>query len=159
MSRTAVAAARQDRFARLLTLTRCRRAAGLLAFAAIGVPAWARGLNHLMTADRTVALREATVWLDRHAADDDVIVVDDSLWVDLVERGHPPNNVIWFYKVDLDPAVELPGGWQAIDYVVLIESGPATDGLPTLSTATGHSQIARSFGSGPDRLTVRRVSP
>ena len=31
-----------------------------------------------------------------------------------------PSNVIWFYKLDLDPAVaeRLPDGWRDVDYIV-----------------------------------------
>jgi hypothetical protein len=130
-----------------------------IVFLVFGAPAWARGLHDQITADRTVALREATAWLTNHAALDEVLVVDDSLWVDLVERGRAPENVIWFYKVDLDPAVKLADGWRSIGYVVLGEAGATTDGLPTVQAAVDHSEVVASFGSGPDTLTIRRVLP
>lgn len=158
-SRTAVAAARRDPPPRWLTVRRVAVVAGVGVFAAIGVPAWARGLHDQMTADRTVALRQASAWVGDHATPDDVVVVDDSLWVDLVEQGHAPQRVIWFYKVDLDPAVVLPRGWRSIDYVVLGGNGTSTEGLPTVQAAMEHSQVVASFGSGPDALTIHRVSP
>ena len=76
--------------------------------------------------------------------------MDDSLWVDLVERGRAPERVIWFYKVDLDPAVKLADGWRSIGYVVLGETGETTDGLPTVQAAVDHSEVVATFGSGPD---------
>jgi hypothetical protein len=137
-----------------------RRAAVAIAvvvFLLVGVPAWTRGLHDQMTTDRTVALRQADNWLAANARRDDVVVVDDSLWVDLVDRGLPPDKVIWFYKVDLDPAVKLPNGWRSIAYVVLGQLSPTTAGLPTVSQAIDHSQVVATFGDGPDSLTIRRV--
>lgn len=54
---------------------------------------------------------------------DAVIAVDDNMWVDLTQAGY--KNVVWFYKLDLDPAVAdryvspKRGGYQGIDYIVL----------------------------------------
>jgi hypothetical protein len=130
----------------------------LAVFAVAGLPMWARGLHDQMTTDRTVALRQAAGWLSTNARPQEVVVVDDSLWVDLVERGLSPEKVIWFYKVDLDPAVKLPDGWHSIAYVVLGELSPTTSGLPTVSAAIDHSTVVATFGSGPDSLTIRKVA-
>jgi hypothetical protein len=34
------------------------------------------------------------------------LLVDDALWVDLVERGYPPGQVVWFYKLDTDRDIQ-----------------------------------------------------
>jgi hypothetical protein len=45
---------------------------------------------------------------------------DDALWVDLVERGYPPGQVVWFYKLDTDRDVKgrYPRGWREFDYLI-----------------------------------------
>jgi hypothetical protein len=131
--------------------------AAVAVFALLGLPGWARGLHDQATVDRTVGLRQAGAWLAERTARDDILVVDDSLWVDLVERGHPPANVLWFYKVDLDPAVKLADGWRDIDYVALIDGVTTTEGLPTVHAALEHGEPVASFGTDPDRVTIRRV--
>lgn len=42
---------------------------------------------------------------------------DDAFWVDLVRHGLDQNHVIWFTKLDVDPAVKLKQGWKSINYV------------------------------------------
>jgi hypothetical protein len=137
-----------------------RRGAVLLAvlmFATLALPGWGRRLHDLGTADHTTALRQTVDWLVVRARRDEILVVDDTLWVDLVERGHPPEKVIWFYKVDLDPAVKLADGWRSISYVVLAENVASVDDLPTVQAAVENSLTVASFGTGPDRLSIRKV--
>jgi hypothetical protein len=79
------------------------------------------------------------------------------IWTDLVRRGFKPNPV-WFYKLDLDPAVRarLKNGWRDIDYVVLGGLAPTTmRDLPLVAAAIEHSEVVASFGDG--EITVRRV--
>ena len=53
------------------------------------------------------------------------------VWLDLVRDGRQREDVVWFYKLDLDPAIELPGGWRSIDYMVLVTfQGDALAGPP-----------------------------
>jgi uncharacterized membrane protein YhaH (DUF805 family) len=90
------------------------------------------------------------------------IVVDDAMWPDLAAQGFQPGlGVIWFYKVDLDPAVTktLPHGWEDIDYVVstsVIRQDP--NGLPTVRLAMNHSQTVATFGSGDQRIDILKVN-
>ena len=75
--------------------------------------------------------------------------------------GLRPERVIWFYKLDLDPAVAttLPRGWRDIDYLV---SSPALraepDGLPTVATLLRQSTVVVTFGTGADRIEIRHVN-
>jgi hypothetical protein len=157
-ARAAMSQALAEPSRRPLIARRTAVALAAVVFVAVGLPAWFRGLHEQVTADNTLALREASAWLGANTAPDDVLVVDDSLWVDMVERGRSPEQVIWFYKVDLDPAVKLADGWRSIDYVVLGSTGATTDGLPTVQAALDRSEVVASFGSGPDALTIRRVA-
>lgn len=139
------------------TVLACVAAAALVV-----TPAWARGVHEQMTVDRDAPMRAAAEWVDRRVRRDRRVVVDDSLWVDLVRGGFEPRapqrRVIWFYKVDLDPAVQIRGGWRGIDYVVLGQVSPDTLAeLPTVRAALAHSRVVASFGEGPDVVTVRQV--
>lgn len=143
-------------------------AAVLLAGILVG-PQWAQGDNRLMTADSGAPLVQATQWVDDNVPRSSQMLVDDSLWVDLVERGFDPDlGVVWFYKLDfsanLDPSVahRLPDGWRHFDYVVFTPvMRSALDDLPRglaeVRSALGHSTVVASFGGREDRVEVRRV--
>ncbi len=87
-------------------------------------------------------------------------MLDDVLWLDAVEAGFERERVIWFYKLDLDPAVAatLPRGWRDVDYLV---SSPAIraepTGLPMLTTLLQRSTVVVTFGTGSDRIEIRRI--
>jgi hypothetical protein len=88
------------------------------------------------------------------------VVVDDVLWLDLVNDGYRRDRVIWFYKLDLDPAVaaRLPHGWRDVDYIVstpAVRQNPGS--LPTVDQLLTHSTAEQTFGSGDGRIEVRRV--
>lgn len=89
------------------------------------------------------------------------VLVDDALWLDLVHDGYRPGlGVIWFYKADLDPAVTktMPRGWKDLDYVVASPTvrRDAPD-LPNVKAAMEHSTPVATFGTGEDRVEIRRI--
>jgi hypothetical protein len=89
------------------------------------------------------------------------VLVDDALWLDLVHDGYRPGlGVIWFYKADLDPAVTktMPRGWKDLDYVVASPTvrRDAPD-LPNVKAAMEHSRPVATFGTGQDRVEIRRI--
>jgi hypothetical protein len=136
---------------------------------------WYEGTKDLWRADRDGGKAAALAWMRGSIDPDQRVVVDDSFWVDLVRAGHPPGRVIWFTKLDVDSDVQLPkrDAWKAIDYLVLDhqdelslhltrKGAPTPDTrrqFPTLGLAIGHSQVVAAFGSGGDRVVVRRVVP
>ncbi|MCX4627910.1 phospholipid carrier-dependent glycosyltransferase [Streptomyces sp. NBC_01443] len=148
------------------SLTYGRRALiGVLAAAAAVyvLPRWYDGNRTALTADANAPYRQAAAWLGREVPDPGRtrVLVDDALWLDAVHHGFEPGlGAIWFYKADLDPAVTktLPRGWRDIDYVV---SSPtvrrdAVD-LPNVKAALEHSTAVAVFGSGEDRIEIRRT--
>jgi hypothetical protein len=152
-----------------------RARAGVAGLAAAGlvvglVAAWVPGDRRLMTGtDQTAETFAAEAWVEAHVPRNQRIIVDDSMWVDLVEHGFDPHlGVVWFYKLDftnnLDPAViqALPGGWRDFDYVIstpIIRSALAEmTGLIPVRQALAHSTVVASFGSGGDLIQVRRIS-
>jgi hypothetical protein len=111
-----------------------------------------------MTKDDSKPSKQALAYVVAHIPRGSILLVDDNLWTDLVDRGFNPNP-IWFYKLDLDPAVRarLKHGWRDIDYVILGRLAPTTlDHLPLVAAATRHSTVEADFGDG--EITIRRVA-
>ncbi|MFC7246410.1 ArnT family glycosyltransferase [Catellatospora aurea] len=133
----------------------------VLAVGVVGVR-WSGGVHRALTARDNTPYEAAAAWLRERVPDRarTRVVVDDVLWLDLVRDGFPRENVLWFYKVDLDAkvAAELPRGWRDVDYVV---STPAMRGdrapLPTVDALLEHSDVLATFGSGSDRIEIRWV--
>ncbi|MCD9873598.1 ArnT family glycosyltransferase [Streptomyces guryensis] len=155
---------RADGEKRYLTGGRYALAAVLaLAAGAYVLPRWYDGDRTAVTADANAPYRSASKWLSTEVADpkDTRVLVDDALWLDLVHDGYRPGlGVIWFYKADLDPAVTktLPHGWKDLDYVVASPTvrRDAVD-LPNVKAAIEHSKPVATFGTGPDRIEIRRI--
>jgi hypothetical protein len=126
-------------------------AAAVVAITALGSfsvrAAWAD--RSYLTADGDREYRQAEAWLLDHTFHDDRMLVDNTLWIDLVQAGYPRQNIVWFYKYDLDPAVEsrFPGGWHDVDYVVESSIVGATESqLPRTQAAIEHGQVVATFG-------------
>jgi hypothetical protein len=91
---------------------------------------------------------------------DAVIVLDDVLWLDAVDAGYRRENVIWFYKLDLDTAVSgrLRAGWRDVDYIVstpALRQDPGS--LPSVNKLLTNSTVIASFGPQDGRIEIRRV--
>jgi hypothetical protein len=149
-----------DRLRSTLTPRRAAVATAAAALLLLVTPAWAAGDRTQTSADRTSSSTEALDWLVTHAQPSDYLLVDDSIWTDLVERGFPMDHVIWFYKLDYDPAVQVPDGWRGLRYVVLFETNfDGTTKLPQTQAAVDHSHVVATFGPPEATLTVRQVDP
>lgn len=127
------------------------------------VPRWASGDATALSADPNLTYSQAAAWMRAHLhpTQSTKIVVDDGLWLNAVDDGFRPGyGAIWFYKVDLDPAVEavLPDGWRSLQYVVSTPTIRADLGsLPTVAAALDHSEVLAAFGSGDGAIEIRRV--
>jgi hypothetical protein len=110
-----------------------------------------------MTEDHSQPPRQALAYVLTHVPRGSVLLVDDNLWTDLVRHGFNPNPV-WFYKLDLDPAIraKFRNGWRDIDYVVLGRLPPSTlRDLPLVAAAVQHSDVVANFGDGD--ISILRV--
>jgi hypothetical protein len=128
----------------------------VVAMVAVG-PAWDRGIREAMTEDHSKPPQQAADYVVTHVPRGSILLVDNNLWTDLVRRGFNPNPV-WFYKLDLDPAVraKYQNGWRDIDYIVLSQYTATTlKDLPTVMEAVQHSEVVASFGNGD--MTVRKI--
>ncbi|GAA2320760.1 phospholipid carrier-dependent glycosyltransferase [Streptomyces kunmingensis] len=140
-------------------------AVAVLAACAAGfvVPRWYEGDRTAMTTDANAPYRGAAAWMAKEVADpaSTRVLVDDALWLDLVHAGYEPGlGAIWFYKADLDPAVTrtMPHGWRDLDYVVASPTvrRDAAE-LPGVRAALRHSEPVATFGTGEDRIEIRRI--
>jgi hypothetical protein len=137
-------------------------AAGLAAVALLAVLAfsWAPSLRGMMSVRPEPPLRTATRWLAGNVPRDQVLVVHDSIWTDLVHHyGFEPLPII-VYKLDTDPAVRA--SLRRIDYLVVpnwyYETESAGGKYPTLMEARKHAVPVAEFGSGDDGVRIYRVS-
>ena len=144
---------------------RRKLALGAVAITAIGavvaVPLWTTQLRGFVLADLDEPLRGAQEWLIENASTDQRVIVDDAMWVDLVKAGWDRDNVIWYYKLDTDPAVQVqsPNGWRDADYVVTTDSMRTFPGaFPEVQEAIDNSVVVASFGEGTQMVEVRRVA-
>jgi hypothetical protein len=145
--------------------SRWRRAVlGVAALTALTlvVPRWYDGDRRALTTDDNAQYVAAATYLREQlpSRETTTIVVDDVLWLDCVNAGYPREQVIWFYKLDLDTAVAatLPGGWRDVDYIVstpALRQDPGS--LPTVSRLLTNSTPIATFGPGDARIEIRQV--
>jgi hypothetical protein len=123
-------------------------------------PQWWQRDREFMTVDQDRPFRQAEAWIAGNVPHQARLLVDDALWVDLVERGYPPGQVIWFYKLDTDRDIQgrYPRGWREFDYLIstaTLRSFP--DSLPQAREAQRRSRVVASFGRGAQRVEIRKV--
>ena len=124
--------------------------------AAIAAPMWVKGDRQMITMNDVSANERAVAWLATHVSSDSTLLVDDTVWTDLVQRGFQRDRTIWFYKLDLDPAVRMH--WWNFDYVVRsnIIAGNLY-WLPQSKLVFDHSKLLVAFTTKDERVEVRRV--
>ncbi len=153
--------------------------AASVALAATTVPQWLHGDSALVAVDQTTPTVDAEHWLETNARPaidartggfGSDVLVDDTMWADLVTHDFPQNQVIWFYKLDyvdnLDPSVRRRiHDYRDFGYVVsspIIRAGLRQSPAPRYELARralAHSRQVASFGTGPDRIAIYRVLP
>jgi 4-amino-4-deoxy-L-arabinose transferase-like glycosyltransferase len=127
----------------------------------ITVPLWGAQLRGFWLADLDSASRQAESWVETNIPKDSRLIVDDSMWVDLVTSGFARDNVIWFYKLDSDTAIEKqnPNSWRDSDYVITTKSMTSSPNAASADRAIQSSTIVASFGTGDQRVQVRQIEP
>jgi hypothetical protein len=139
------------------------------AAAVVAVPRWAAADRLRMTVDEDAPMTAAQQWVLAHVDRRSHVLTDNNIWLDLIERkfgsarqsgGFYSDHVVWYWKLDLDPAVQrrFPGGWRDFDYVVSSEYVRATVELvPQTGEALRHSRVVAQFGRGYKRVEIRRI--
>jgi hypothetical protein len=132
-------------------------------------PTWYRANAYASHQRQNDAVGAAEGWIKSHLDRRNRILVDDTLYVDLVQAGFRERfGVVWFYKLDfttnLDPSIakNLPQGWRAFDYAVstrvvrsALQQNPHS--LDQVRQALGNSRTVATFGQGGDRVEVRKI--
>lgn len=135
-------------------------ASGLIVALLAAGPLWAAQLRGFLLADLDRPLRDAETWMTQNAPGDARMLVDDAMWVDLVDAGFDRENVVWYYKADTDTDVQrlAPDGWRDYDYVITTDSMRTfPTEFPTVRQAIDNSVVVASFGEGAQKVDVRLV--
>jgi len=135
-------------------------ASGLVVALVAAGPLWATQLRGFLLADLDRPLRDAESWMTQNASGDARMLVDDAMWVDLVDAGFARENVVWYYKADTDTDVQelAPDGWRDYDYVITTDSMRTfPTEFPTVRQAIENSVVVASFGEGAQQVDVRLV--
>jgi intracellular septation protein A len=142
------------------------RAGAWLAITAVALvaagPLWTIQLRGFLLSDQDAPLRSAETWAIANIPKNNRMIVDDSMWVDFVKSGWSRDNVVWYYKLDTDPAVKAksPQGWKDSDYVITTDSMRSfPNSLPQVKKAIVNSVVVASFGSGREAVNIRRINP
>lgn len=121
-------------------------------------PTYQAGVVRAATFDADRPFVQAQHWLEENLEPDDVVLIDGALWLDVVLSGHAAENTVWFYKPDSDPGVDLPGGWEGVDYIVSSQVVRSSlYDLPQMEAAMEQSEPVVIFGEGEGRVEIRRV--
>jgi uncharacterized membrane protein YhaH (DUF805 family) len=134
-------------------------AAGAVALAVLVMPGWLTADVRLVRSDASAPQADAVEWIVGNVPRDQHLLIDDTMWVDLVEAGFAPERVVWFFKIDFDPGVtdDFPGGYRDFDYVV---TSPAMRSAPRVDEtrrAIVNSRPVAVFGEGGSSIEVRRI--
>lgn len=124
--------------------------------AGVAAPLWIHKDLTMLRTDDASADDRAVEWLAAHAPRNSRILVDATIWTDLVDRGFDRHRIVWFYKLDLDPSVRTP--WWHFDYIVRSDlmAGNLT-WLPRSRAVYDHSSVVAVFTTPNSRIEVRRV--
>lgn len=123
-------------------------------------PAWAADLERNLDASPDKHSRNAERWIEQHVPRTSPLLVDNTMWLDLVRDGFSQKNVVWYYKLDQDPGVgaEFRRGWRDFDYIVSTEILRTTNyNVPSVKAALAHSRVVARFGVGQKRIEIRRI--
>jgi hypothetical protein len=118
---------------------------------ALTVPDWVSTHRGLAAADPAPPFASACDWVADNLNHGDRVIVDDTLWVDLVENGLPPSMIAGYGAVGDGPA------WRSYGYIVSTPALRDAGVSPELARAVDSSLEIASVGEGADRVEVRRI--
>jgi len=123
-------------------------------------PLWTTQLRGFLLADLDAPVRNAQNWVIDNVSQDSRLIVDDAMWVDLVRAGWDRDNVLWYYKIDTDTAVQAqsPNGWRDSDFIITTDSMRTfPDSFPEVQNALENSVVVAEFGEGVQAVEVRQI--
>ena len=139
----------------------------LAAVVAVGAQ-WATKNADALTDRPNESYYQALDYLEENVDRRSSILVDDSYWNPLVDAGWSSDGwhgAIWYFKLDLDPVAresDLQNGWKDIDYIlvndVMVQNLDGLSKLPQLSDAYKHSHVLQQWGSGQNKVQLRKIN-
>lgn len=122
------------------------------AFAVVlAVPSWISTHRDLTADGRAAPLAVACDWVVDNLSDGDRIIVDDAMWVDLVEGGLAPSLIAGY------GAIGDGVDWRSYRYIISTPTLRAAGAPAELAGAVDSSVPIASVGEGEDRVEVRRI--
>ncbi len=118
---------------------------------ALAVPDWVSTHRSVAAADAAVPLASACDWVVDNLDRGDRVIVDDAIWVDLVENGLAPSLLAGYGAVGDGP------DWRSYGYIVSTPALRDAGVSPELASAVDASLEIASVGEGDDRVEVRRI--
>ena len=117
----------------------------------LAVPDWISTHRDVAAADAAAPLASACNWVVDNLSDGDRVIVDDAIWVDLVEDGLAPQALAGYGAVGAGP------GWRSYRYIVSTPALRDAGAPPEVARAVGSSLEIASVGEGDERVEVRRI--
>jgi hypothetical protein len=117
----------------------------------LAVPDWVSTHRDVAAADAAAPLASACVWVVDNLHEGDRVIVDDAIWVDLVENGLAPQVLAGYGAVGPGP------DWRSYRYIVSTPALREAGGTPEVAKAVDSSEEIASVGEGDARVEVRRI--
>jgi hypothetical protein len=117
----------------------------------LSVPDWVSTHRDVAAADAAAPLESACGWVVDNLNHGDRIIVDDAMWVDLVENGLAPSLLAGY------GAIGTGSDWRSYVYIVSTPALRDAGVSRGLASAVGRSQEIAGVGKGDDRIEVRRI--
>ena len=117
----------------------------------LAVPDWISTHRDVAAADAAAPLASACNWVVDNLSDGDRVIVDDAIWVDLVEDGLAPQALAGYGAVGAGP------DWRSYRYIVSTPALRDAGAPPEVARAVGSSLEIASVGEGDERVEVRRI--
>ena len=126
--------------------------------AATMIPTWIRKDRDRMTQNIVAPITNSVDWITANVPHNAKMLVDDTIWIELVRNGFDPKNLVWDWKIEHDPVVEarFPNGWKDFDYLVSSDTNRLQP-LVNAEAALVNSTVVQRFGEGRQRVELRKI--
>lgn len=102
---------------------------------------------------------DSTAWIQAYIPRTANLMVDDVTWTSLLKAGYPQSHLVWFTKLDVDPAVtSLFPAYHSFDYVISSDIMRTDRQVgSTVQDALAHSTTVATWGTGSNKIEIRKV--